>query len=214
MLSKAIIQVFISVCVLSVSLTSHAEEPDTQTEEDQKVYRKFHPDGVVEFSDQPSRGSEELEVEELPTYKFTPAVPAAKPAPRPKQQTRPKPGLASPYRSLTINSPSHGETLRANSGDIDVKFTLVPGLQFYKGHKFEYLLDGESILKTDRPQTLKNLDRGGHSLLIQVIDQNDKLLIKSGPVSFHIKRFFKPKPSSKKTPLSPTEPDFNTEDET
>lgn len=198
--SKAFIRALISICVLSVSLTSHAEEPATQTEEDQKVYRKFHPDGVVEFSDQPTRGSEELKMEELPTYKFTPTVPAPKPTSRPKQLTKPeprsKPGLTSPYRSLTISSPSSGETIRANSGDIDVKFTLVPGLQFYKGHKFEYLLDGESILITDRPQTLKNLDRGGHTLLIQVIDQNDKLLIKSDSVSFHIKRFFKPKPSS------------------
>lgn len=213
MLSKALIQGLFSICLLSAGLIASAEEPPAQTEEDQKVYRKFHPDGVVEFSDQPSKDSEELKIEELPTYKFTPAVPAApKLTPRPKQQT--KPGLASPYTSLTINSPGRNETIRANSGDIDVKLTLVPGLQYYQGHQFEYLLDGKSVLKADRAQTLKNISRGTHSLVVQVIDKNNKVLIHSGSVSFHVMRFFKPKPSSKKTSPPPTKPDFDAEYET
>ena len=218
MVNKVLFQGLFSICLLAAGLNVSAEELNAQTEEDQKVYRKFHPDGVVEFSDQPSKGSEQLEVEELPTYKFSPAAPAAPAAkltPQSKQQTSTKPApTTNPYKSLTINSPTSGESIRANNGDIDVKFSLAPGLQFYKGHKFEYLLDGKSILKTDRPQTLRNIDRGTHTVLIKVLDQNDRPLIQSNSVSFEVKRFIKPKPSTSNTSPSPDEPDFDAEYET
>jgi len=201
--------IFTSLLATAFALPAQAEEPPTQAEEDKKVFRKFHPDGVVEFSDQPTKGSEELKMEELPTYKFAPAVPTPKLTPRPKQKIKPKPGSVGPYTSLTINSPGRNETIRANNGDIEVKFTLVPGLQFYQGHKIEYLLDGKSVLKTDRPQILKNTDRGTHTLVIQVIDKNNKVLIHSDSVSFHVLRFFKPR--SKAAPPAPKAPEFDDE---
>ena len=148
-------------------------------------------DLVVEFSDQPSGNSEELKMEELPTYKFGQTATPAPKSSRGQKQPRPVTGPINPYSSLTINSPGSNETIRANNGNIEVKFNLVPKLLTSQGHKFEYVIDGKSILKTEQAQTLKNLDRGSHSLVIQVIDKNNKVLIHSDSVSFHLKRFFK-----------------------
>lgn len=213
MQNKSLFQAFTSVCLLSASLTISAAEPTPQAEEDKKVFRKFHTDGVVEFTDQPSKGSEELKMEELPTYKFGPAIPSPKLTPRPKQaKSNTTPEQIGPYTSLAINSPAQGETLRSNSGKVDVKFTLVPGLQFYQGHQIEYLLDGKSILKSEQLQPLKNISRGDHTLVIQVIDKNNKLLIRSNSVSFHVKRFFKSR--NKATPPEPKAPDFDADTET
>lgn len=195
--------------LLLVSTALRAEAPPPQTEDEKKVYRKYHPDGVVEFTDQPSRGSEELQIEELPTYKFTPATPPAEITPslkpRAKQQAEPEQDIARIYKKLTITRPSRGETIRSNSGDLDVSFDLSPALQYYRGDRLEYLLNGKSILKTEQPQTLKNLDRGTHTLVIRVIDKDNKVLIHSDSVTFHLKRYFKPKPSSQ----NPTPPDDN-----
>ena len=216
MLNKILFQALTIACLFAGIPSLYADSPSEQAEEDKKVYRKFHPDGVVEFTDQPSRGSEELKMEELPTYKFGPTVtsPKSGPAaqditPRPTVKLKPKamPAPDVPYTSLSINSPVRNETIRANSGDIDVKFTLQPGLQFYKGHKIEYLLDGKSVLKTEQPQILKNVERGGHSLVIQVVDKNNKVLIHSDSVTFNVKRYFKPR--SQTPPAQPKAPDFD-----
>lgn len=188
MFKKSFIQTVILGCLFSAWISVCAEEPIPQTDEDKKVYRKFHPDGVVEFSDQPTKGSEELKMETLPTYKF---APAPKFEPRPKQQLKPAIAPASPYTSLAISSPARNETIRANNGDVNVKFSLTPGLQTGLGHQIEYLLDGKSVLKTDQPAQLKNVSRGAHNLVIRIIDKDNKVLINSDSVTFYLLRHFK-----------------------
>lgn len=185
---------FIAVIFVSGLLATPlacAEDPPAETGENNKVYRKFHPDGVVEFSDQPLTGSEELKVEELPTYKF--ATPAPERSTPQKPETAPDTVAASPYTSLSITQPARNEAIRANDGNIEVRFTLAPELKHHLGHKIEYILDGKPILRSDRQVTLKNIDRGTHTLVVQIIDNNNKVLIHSDSVTFHVKRFFKPR---------------------
>lgn len=210
--AKSLIPYLLAAGLLPVGLAVCADNSEAPSEEDSKVFRKLHPDGVVEFSDQPTRGSEELKVEELPTYKFSTPARSGSNIPPPARPTPAKPAqAASPYTSLAITRPSHDETIRSNNGDIDVKFSLQPTLQYYQGHKIEYLLDGRSVLKSERPQILKNVSRGTHSLVIQVIDKNNNILINSNSVSFHIKRYFKP--SSKAKPAVPVLPAAEMESE-
>lgn len=199
----------VAIATITVSVI-YAENDAEQAEESGKVYRKYHPDGVVEFSDKPLRGGDELKVEEVPTYRFgADGKPATTTTAKPTSPTSPaqtaQPASTTPklrttklqpgaYSSLTITSPTRDQTIRANDGNITVSFNLVPELQRFKGHQLVYLLDGKVFLKTAQPQTLKNLDRGTHTLVLQVVDKNNKLLIHSDSVSFHIKRFFKKAP--------------------
>ena len=217
--------IFLTLGSLFGGFSIYAEDPPEQADDEKKVYRKFHPDGVVEFSDKPLKGAEELKMEELPTYKFDTgtSAPQAKTQPVTKQKAIPtsSPRLRTEkikpsgytYNSLSIISPARNETIRANDGNINVNFTLSPELQHFRGHQIEYLLDGKSILKTTTPQGLKNVDRGTHSLVIQVVDKNNKVLINSDSVTFHVLRFFKPR-SKATPPLPKKESDFDTEYET
>jgi len=202
MTDKMFIHTLILTGLLLSGANLHAEDAVVQTEEDKKVFRKFHPDGVVEFTDQPSKDSEELKVEELPTYKFAPvpgttpskATPATRPTSAPTKNGTNAPAVpASPYTALNITSPARNENIRANDGNVLIKLNLTPALQAHLGHQFEYLLDGKSVLKSARPDMLNNLDRGTHTLVVQVIDKNNRVLIHSDSVSFHLQRFFKPR---------------------
>lgn len=194
-----------------------AEETGDDAEEKGKVYRKYHADGVVEFSDKPLKGGDELKVEEVPTYRFatpkkspsTPKAVAPSPAKAPPLRTK-KLKPASEYTALVITSPSRDQTIRANDGNINVSYSLSPELQHFKGHKLVYILDGR-VLKQTGPG-LKNLSRGTHTLVLQVVDKSNKILIHSDSVSFHIKRYFKPR-SQKQTPTpqeSPSGDEFET----
>ena len=188
-----------------------AETPATQNDEEKgKVYRRYHPDGVVEFSDKPLKGGDELKVEEVPTYRFSspdkPAstgtsstsTPLARPANQPKLRVEKRqPG---PYSSLAINSPSRDQSIRANDGNVNVSFNLLPALQH--DHRIIYLLDGKQVLETRQAKPLTNLDRGTHTLVLQVVDMNNKVLIYSDSVTFHVKRYFKPR--NKQAPATPS----------
>ena len=210
MTSRLLITLFFLISPVLTSIVG-AEEAPGQTEEDKKVYRKFHPDGVVEFSDKPLKGGEEIKVDEAPAYRFvSPSLDAQKkPVPVQKQNTAPTttPTLrtkkltpATHYSVLSITSPKRDETIRANDGSINVSFTLSPDLQLHNGHKLIDLLDGRIALKTTHAQALKNVERGTHTLVLQVVDKSNKVLIHSDSVSFHVKRFFKPRSQKKPAP--------------
>ncbi|HIG39922.1 MAG: DUF4124 domain-containing protein [bacterium] len=132
-----------------------------------EVYRTKDADGNVVFSDQPS---DEAEVVKLgKTMSYTPA---------PELQT-----LASPevpdevekgpqYTEFTITSPQGEEAIRSNNGDLRVAFTLKPTLQ--NNHSIELLMDGTSkhTSKSATAIELPNVDRGTHSIQMQVVDDN------------------------------------------
>ncbi len=194
MLKPSFIPTLIFASLLIPLITATAADPAPQADEDKKVFRKFHPDGVVEFSDQPTRGSEELKMEALPTYKFAAPPPAAStPVPRSEPQVKIKPVVASssPYTALSITSPARNEAVRSNNGDINVSFSLTPALQAGLGHQVEYLVDGKSVLKAAGPASLKNTERGSHTLLVRVVDQSNKVLISADPITFYLLRQFK-----------------------
>ncbi|MDH5444405.1 MAG: hypothetical protein OEY52_02545 [Gammaproteobacteria bacterium] len=175
------------------NLPAYAAELENPPEEESgKVYRKYHSDGVVEFTDKPIRGGRELKVEEVPTYKFTSPKTVASPTPSSGPGTKLKTKKLSPtgqYSSLTITSPTRGQTIRANDGNVNVSFNLTPGLK--PGHQLVYLLNGTQAMRSSQAQPLINISRGTHTLVLQVVDANNQVLINSDSVSFNVKRFFK-----------------------
>ena len=194
----------VALSSLFAGLYVFAETPEQPKEEDKgKVYRRYHPDGVVEFSDKPLKGGDELKVEEVPTYRFnlnntpkdtgTAKTPAAATTPQASGQPklRVEKRQPGPYSKLAITSPARDQSIRANDGTVNVSFTLEPGLQ--AGHQLVYLLDGKPALKTSQAKPLTNLTRGTHTLVLQVVDKSNHVLIYSDSVSFHVKRYFKPR---------------------
>lgn len=142
------------------------------------VYKSVDEAGNVIFSDRPDAGSEALEVQPAPTIK-NPNPPTYRPLP--EQGKAP-----APYRSLTITSPQNDQGLRSNTGDFSVSVSLSPPLM--PGHRIIITLDGREIANgAETRATVKNADRGSHSLGARVVDSAGRRLISTSSI-FHLLR--------------------------
>ncbi|GMQ47991.1 DUF4124 domain-containing protein [Vibrio sp. 10N] len=89
--------------------------------------------------------------------------------------------------ALTITRPQHDATLRNNAGDFSVNGFLTGSLT--ETQTLQLLLDGKPY---GSPQTtaswrLTNIDRGTHTLTIQV-QQNGKVIASSDTITVHLHR--------------------------
>ena len=146
------------------------------------VYRWVDKEGGVHFSDQPRSGSEKVDVPPIPTYSAPPQEKINKPS----EETE-KNKTTAFYSSLTIVSPTNKATVRHNSGNFSVRIALAPALQ--KADKIQFTIDGKEFPyagKTDDSFLLENVHRGEHTLVAQVIDADNKVLISSPAIIFYM----------------------------
>ena len=143
------------------------------------VYKSVDEEGNVTFSDQPGANSQALELNPPPAIK-NPNRPAYQPPPG--KPERP----AAAYRSLAITSPANDQGLRSNNGDFNISVSLSPPLK--PGHRIIITLDGREIANgVSARATVKNADRGAHSLGARVVDAAGRTLISTSS-SFHLLR--------------------------
>ena len=154
------------------------------------VYRWVDEEGNVVYSDQPHPGAErieELEVQTLP----------APPPPPPLERT-PQPQPAPGYEAVRIERPRPDETIIDTQGNFTVAGSLQPPLQAAAGHRVRLLLDGKPVGEpgTSLSFSLTNIDRGTHTVQLEVVDRDGKRVAASEPVTFHLRRpFVRRKPS-------------------
>ena len=149
------------------------------------VYKWVDGGGQVHYSDLPSQGATEVELPESMVY-------------TPPDYSAGEDGAAAdsgeatsggPYKSIAVVQPTNDETLRSNEGNVAVSIEISPGLA--EGNKFRIYLDGNQVPdELSSPQiTLQNLDRGTHSLEVAVVNGDGQELLRSAPVTFHLRRF-------------------------
>ncbi|MDH5407985.1 MAG: hypothetical protein OEY00_05190 [Gammaproteobacteria bacterium] len=190
----------ITLALLLTGNFCFAEDKPADEIDEKKVYRSYTADGVVEFTDNPKQGGEEIQLEVLPVYKQAPLPTATlKSSPR-KEIKKLKTVKASYYTSLKIISPEANSAIRNNAGNVTVKVQLSPALRKDTKHQIEYLLNGKVVKKGGLTVTLSNVDRGAHLLQVRVVDAKGKVLISSCTVSFNLKRYFKPKAQKSPAP--------------
>ncbi len=148
----------------------------------QEVYRSVGSDGSVQYSDQPSEGSEAITLQPVQGYKPIP-TPTFQPSSRSDDdqvETR-------SYEQIAIVSPSQDDTIRDNQGNIDVAIDIRPALQ--RGDTIRLLLDGQPVVDTKGPLVkLENLDRGTHTLMAQVVAEDNRVLASSDDITIYLKR--------------------------
>ncbi|MFM2588502.1 DUF4124 domain-containing protein [Vibrio sp. TBV020] len=148
----------------------------------QTVYTWVDEDGTLHFDDAPNHS--QAQAIDLPDF-AQPALPPqfghSEPA-----QTKPKPVAPMPL-SVTITSPENNQAIRSNNGFLSVKATLNRKLKV--GEQLQLTLDGKNYgaLTTTPNWQLKNIDRGSHSLTIQVV-KDGKLIASSLPTTVHLQR--------------------------
>lgn len=148
-----------------------------------QVFRRIGPDGQVYFSDQPGPDAEQVEVKPAQAISLPPL-------PRQTGATQPQHEAGAAYSAFTIVSPTAGQGVRANDGNVTVSLSLKPKLM--PGHTVMLNVDGEDAeqYKTGDGLTvaLSNLSRGLHTVEATVVDAQGKALIQTGPVSFNVLR--------------------------
>lgn len=141
-----------------------------------EVYMSMDAEGNVIFSDMPSDDSQRHEVRELPS------LPAFNPEPPPTPEPAKRTEAAFSYTSLAIVSPRDREPLPTGAaGNVEVSGVLSPAL---RDSDNLVLLDNGAIIAKGRQTSfnLQNLDRGEHSLQLQVRNADDEPLISSNLV--------------------------------
>jgi hypothetical protein len=157
-----------------------------------QVYQRIGPDGEVHLSDQPGPDAQPIDLRPAQTVTLPP-LPARGSRSAQAGEGAAKPaGEATPgYTAFTVSSPTDGEGVRANDGNVTVRLSLEPALS--PGHAIWLHLDGEDGEQTQTRSSLDfpltNLSRGRHTVEASVRDANGAVVMRAGPVTFFVLRF-------------------------
>jgi hypothetical protein len=111
------------------------------------------------------------------------------PAPVPQQgDAPPESDDVGYYAEIAVISPLEDETIRDNSGNVQIQITIAPRLR--GDHRLMLILDGNDIglEAVNGVFELSNVDRGTHTAAGRVIDQLGNTVIESSPVTFNLMR--------------------------
>ena len=156
-----------------------------------QIYKYTDSNGNTAFTNQPPDGIK-AEVIELPPLNSVETPKPSSPVQNPPSESRPatsQPEAA--YQVLELTDLPAGEALRANNGTFTVNVLIKPRLQ--GPHLFRLLLDDQPYGQPSNVPILQlvNIDRGLHSLAVQVID-GESIVQQSPSVTFTVQRVHKP----------------------
>ncbi|SFM62568.1 DUF4124 domain-containing protein [Marinobacter zhejiangensis] len=148
-----------------------------------EIYRNVDADGNVTYSDEPSSGSEAIDVQPVTTITLPKLEDVTTQSAAPE---RAEPASES-YSNLEIIAPGNNEAFHSGSGDVAFRVTSSPALR--QGHKYEISLDGQPVGQSTSGDILvRNIDRGTHQATVNIIDSNGMPVQSGGSVSFTIHR--------------------------
>ncbi|MCY1431325.1 hypothetical protein D9M71_472900 [compost metagenome] len=147
-----------------------------------QIYKYTDANGKTVFTNKPPTGvdAKPVDLPPAPTVQMQPPVSAT-----PKASSNP--GETTPYTILALGNLPSAEALRANNGTFSIDVIQQPRLA--GNHQLRLLLDGQPYGPPSRETTftLENIDRGEHTLAVQVLS-GDRVLQSSSPVSFTVQR--------------------------
>ncbi len=153
-----------------------------------EIYKTVDANGNVVFTDiapvdrsgQPPPKA--VTVEPINSYE-PPAAPTAQPSDA--SQTS---GDVGYYAQLEVVSPAEDETIRDNSGDVQIQVVIAPQLR--ADHRLLLVLDGvgTEVEAVNGVFELSNVDRGTHTVAGRVVDRQGNVVIESNPATFNLMR--------------------------
>jgi len=149
-------------------------------------YRVVHPDGTIEFTDQPVKGAVPITLPELPTYS-SPATPASGVSkPEVGKKASNQQGKAVEH-SISISSPRAEETVFFNASGMSVSVQVSPKLA--DNEVVVIRLDGSEAARGHATSfTLKDVYRGTHMLSASLIDSQGTVISESSPITFYMRQ--------------------------
>lgn len=183
------VQLILIVTLLLPVFPVHAEDKKGKTEEETRIYKSKNVFGHTVYSDQASDDSEEIELEVPTEYDGLQVIQELSRASRANrnQQQPVEPQKLPPYDRVSIVSPTNGEIVRDNAGNITIRADVSPAIQ--PGHVLQLMLDGALVASGANSASIQNLDRGTHNAQIRVVQANNQKVFQEGsPASFTILR--------------------------
>jgi len=148
------------------------------------LYKSIDADGTVTYSDRPNLKTDKPLI--LPSENVIQSIPITTKKTTAKTPTE----TTNNYNTLNILTPANESTLRSNSGNISLGLQLEPTLQ--ATHQLRILLDGnEAKLSRSLQVSLTNIPRGQHSLSVQIIDADNRVLKQSPSHTIYLQRHSK-----------------------
>jgi Domain of unknown function (DUF4124) len=161
------------------------------------VYKWVDANGVTHFSDQPHPGAEKLEISGAQTYDSQAAAVAAPPS-----NGVPRPAAAAATTTCVIDSPGSGQIL------VDT-YSLNGHLSLGRpadGDQAMLRLDGQDISALVGPDggfTVSQIDRGDHTLTLQVNNARGDVTCQANAVTFTIRQRSVIPPTAPTAPTAP-----------
>jgi hypothetical protein len=156
-----------------------------------RIYKTVDADGNVVFTDIPPReddqNAEQIIVEQPNSFAVGEAIPSSDQwIVEPGQTAGEEPPFR--YNTLSIVSPADDEPVRENAGNVTIVSNVSPRLQ--SGHVIRLLMDG-AVAQEGAQGTfnLANVDRGTHTIALEILDSNGNVLIRSDNSTFHLLRY-------------------------
>ncbi len=148
-------------------------------------YKIVHPDGTVEFTDDATRGGEEIKLRGVQAVGAP--IDEGKTERRPIKKQAPETKKASGYSSLSILSPRSEETVWFVDTGILVSVSPTPPLS----PEDTVVIELDGIVAARGKSTSLNVGlvyRGTHTVSARIIDAGGKTIISSPPVTFFLKQ--------------------------
>lgn len=149
----------------------------TAMAQEKKIYVSRDANGVLIFSDTPAPGAEEV------SFTVRPNLMEATEVRFPEKKATPP----ETYK-VEITQPENQGTVRDNTGSVYISGRITP--RFQRGFRVRLLLNG---VPQGAPQgstvfVLRDIDRGEHSIQLELLDQNGKLIATSPATTFYLHR--------------------------
>jgi Domain of unknown function (DUF4124) len=138
--------------------------------------------GVVHYSDQPVPGAEQVTVQSSSTFASSPLGIS------PTTTSSSKVAVVS-YKNVEIWKPSNDMTVANTAGQVSVGARVEPELA--PGHRLALYMDGRLVSgfpERGMEYDLAEVDRGAHTLVLTVVDQQGKQVTSSAPVQFFVQQ--------------------------
>ncbi|MBU2952438.1 DUF4124 domain-containing protein [Marinobacter sp. F3R08] len=148
-----------------------------------EVYRNVDAYGNVTYSDEPSEGSETIDVKPVTTITL-PKPEVVEETIKLREEVQ-RQGAA--YESVSFTSPNNNQAFHSGSGDVQFEVRSTPPLQ--SGHKYEVTLDGQPIGQSESGSILvNNVFRGTHEARAHIVDENGVQIKTGSQITFTVHR--------------------------
>jgi hypothetical protein len=146
-----------------------------------EVYRSLDENGNVIFTDKPSPDAEKIKIDKVQTI--------SPPAVEDFEYTPPEKPATEGYTKLEITSPQNNQTFTGGAGDVAVNILIEPALDTKQGDHLILTMDGEKQANSSPTSfSFHNVDRGTHTMKVDIVNKGGKSLKSSATVTFFVIR--------------------------